>query len=378
MLKKLAVAVATAGLMVLSAVTPAYAAPTVYAPIGFETGPYNYVAVSNDGSLIAAVSDSSEEVHIVNVADQTSRVIDLVAGDYGYPAFSNDNAFLYIPNYGESGIDVLDLSTGAILRSIPGIADAWVVELSKDGDTLFARSYGDLELSKISLADDTVTGPLMLTGSTAGASAQPMCLSLDGSKLFAGNAQDAVDVIDLSTWTLETSIDVTIDSVDTEPLGCETDNDGNVIVALDATGGVGKIAPDGSFAWSGNDFVDNEVAAVPSCDKIFIGDFVTGGYLAVLEIATLDPESDLTIPEAGSGWYAYSGDRSADGSVVAFGGQNVSDALAVVVTPECVVASEPALPNTGVNTLAVAAAGAFALLALAAGAFVLVARRRKA
>ena len=376
-LSKVAVTVAISALSAVGISAPAFAAPAVLSPFDFSAesndGDNNYVAVSSDGALVAVVPEDGCVVTIVTVSDSSFRTIELDCGnsdEHGNPVFSPDGSTLYVPNYTTDSVEVYNLSNDTNTRDIPGMTEAWATAISPDGSTLYVHDYSDGNLYKVALSTDTVTGPLSMPN---GSYVSSMCLSADGATLYVPDYGANLNVVDTAAWTVGTPIVIGDDS---EPYGCEMDNDGNLIVNAYGLAQVAKVTmPAGSVTLSAEDMVDTLYAVVPSCDAIYLGDY-NDAPIGIANLSSLALETETIVPTdtaSGDGWYTQSGDRSADGSVIAMGGYYETDAL-VIIKSDC--NPTPTLPDTGVDTTAAVAASAFALVALAAGVFIVIARRR--
>jgi DNA-binding beta-propeller fold protein YncE len=374
-------AIAASALVTLGTVSPAFAEVTVIAPIvTADTGSRNSTgygaAVSNDGSLAAAGMEYGG-VTIYDVASGTSTDISLStlgSTDIGHITFSPDSAFLYVADYDNNEIDVVDVADGSIDRSISLNFAPWMLEASRDGAYLYASGYATGSYYQIDLSDDSVGAPLMSSSGYAYQSS--MCLSADGATLYAPSYADEIDVITTSTMS---STPLTIPGA-SELYSCEWDNDGNLIVADYDNTLVFKLATDGTVLDSGSadDGTGYYVyAAIPSCDKIYTANYNIVADIPVFDLATLDQETSITVAETpgGDGFYGYNGDRSLDGSVIAISGYYSTDGL--VVIKSCGSESTPALANTGVdmagNGISLAVAGGMVI----AGAIALVAIRRR-
>jgi LPXTG-motif cell wall-anchored protein len=383
--KKLAFAAvfATAAGLIFAGVAPAQATSsvTVTAPIT-TGGDYGAVAVSNDASLVAVVSEY-DGATIYNLAADTQVDVSTTtlndSGDLGYPAFSPDNTLLYVADYDNDTVIVVDVSTGTVSRTIAGFSRPWAVTASQDGDSLYVHGYSDGNVYKVDLSNsDTVTGPINDLGSYA----NTMCISADGATLYSPSyGNDTLAVINTADMSITAQWDTGIDS---EPYSCTTDNDRNLIVGLHGTGAVMKFAPDGSSTASAVDATPGTYGAAASCDTIYSGDYNTGGLIEALELSTLVAKTTLIPAEApdGEGFYGYSAARSLDGSVVALGGYYGTDGLVIIQSPECADAAatpiaEPTLAQTGVNgtNTGLMAGGAAVFALLGAGIFIAFRRR---
>jgi LPXTG-motif cell wall-anchored protein len=375
-------ALAASALAALGAVSPASADVTVVAPIvTADTGSANYygygAAVSNDGSLAAAGMEYGG-VTIYDVASGTSTDISLAtlgSADIGHITFSPDGAFLYVADYDNNEIDVVDVADGSIDRSISLNFAPWMLEASRDGAFLYTSGYSTDSYYQIDLSDDSVSAPVV--SSSGYAYQNSMCLSADGATLYAPTYADSIDVITTSTMSLTT---LTIPGSG-ELYSCEWDNDGNLIVGDYGDTLVFKLATDGTVLDSGSAAGGSAgyyvYAAIPSCDKIYTANYNVQAVIPVLDLATLEEETAITVAETpdGDGFYGYNGDRSLDGSVIAISGYYSTDGL--VVIKSCGSESTPSLPDTGVDSAATGISLSVAGGMLIAGAIALVAIRRR-
>ncbi len=369
------VAIAATALVTLGVVSPASAAVSIVAPIetanAADDSYYGIgAAVSNDGSLAAATVEYGG-VTIYNVAADTKVDISnqaLGSGDIGGLTFSPDNNFLYVADWSNDAVIVIDLSDNSIDRTISFPFAPWTLEASRDGAYLYANSYSSGDLVQVDLSDDSLSSSLSVSGSEI----KSMCLSADGATLYKPEYDDTVLAINTSdmsvsaTWTLDGA---------SETYSCELDNDGNLIVGDYGNSLVFKVTPEG-VATSSDEVNAYVYSAVPSCDAIYVADENNEANIPVLDLSSLAIGDALTVDETsgGSGFYGYGGDRSLDGSVIAFSGYYATDGL-VLIKSDC-GSSSSALPDTGVDTVTPIAAG---LGMLVVGAIAIVAiRRRKA
>ena len=379
-------AVAVAGLVALGTVSPAMADVTVIAPIqtadtGAGSSGRGYgAAVSNDGSLAAAAMEYGG-VTIYNVASGAKADVSMTtlgSTDIGMVTFSPDNTYLYVADYDNSEIDVVKTSDGTIARSIALTFSPWTLEASRDGAYLYAAAYSTGGYYRITLSDDSLS---TVAATSDWSYPSSMCLSADGSTLYAPNYSDGIDVITTSDMSVNTR---TVSGA-SQLYSCELDNDGNLVVGDYGNSQVLKISSaDGTILESSVDLDALQstyvYSAVPSCDKIYVVDENNEASVPVLDLATLDVGTTIVPDEtpSGEGFFGYNGDRSIDGSVIAISGYYATDGLVIIQSPECASASA-SLPDTGVDTSTTGISVAVAAGMLVAGAIALVAiRRRKA
>jgi LPXTG-motif cell wall-anchored protein len=377
------VAVSLAALASFGTAAPASAAVSVIAPISTVGSPatvgWGYgVSVSNDGTL-AATSFDTGGVTIYEVA--TGAQHDFTLSDLGNPTnvdgidFSADDTKLYVANSNNaiSVINVADFTVGSdITLQFPFRPIA--IEVSPDGDAIYATASGAYEIYKI----DPDSGATIAAGTrTFGSRIMSMCVSTDGATLFVP-ARDNVDVFNTADMTLTTSLSMFGGAA----RSCEMDNDGNLLLGSLNGSTVMKLGQDGS-GYAGANFAAEGYqifSAVPSCDALYIVDNAHQATIPVLNLSTLDQESIITPDETtgGVGFYGYNGDRSPDGSVIAIAGKNATDGLVVISSPQCAPpVAAASLPDTGADTASAGISMAVAGGMLLAGAFALMAIRRR-
>jgi LPXTG-motif cell wall-anchored protein len=388
------VALAGAALLAVGSVAPAFAAVNVVDSITMGGGTDDYygnVAVSNDGSLIAVAFEYGG-LSIYDVATGTSRDISeatLGASDIGYPAFSPDNAFLYVATYDTDEIIVVDLSDDSVDRTISGMSNPWAVTASQDGAYLYVHSFSSGDVWKVTLATDTVSSALDVTGDYG----VSMCLTSDGATLYSPTySGNSIAVVDTATMTITSQLTGPNFS---NAFSCTWDNDGNLIVGLShpAFGKVVKVDPlTQATTASADGSALSTYGAAASCDTIY-----SAGYydldISAIDLATMSTGTAVVPNMNGSPTYYWSSAaRNLDGSVVAIGGYSNVNGLVIITSDECPNtvsggggsggsgdSGAPELANTGIDsTVAGVAAGMSALVVLAGVVAIVAIRRRNA
>lgn len=374
-------AMITATFVAVGAAAPAQASVSVVAPIltlgSLSEDANSMVAVSNDGSLVAASTEYGG-VTLYDVATDVTTNIPISqfnSTDLGGAAFSADNSFLFVADYDNDLIIVIDLADNSTDRTISLGVSPWALVASQDGAYLYAHTYSTGDVYKIDLSNDNVSGPV----DDGGTYTWGMCISADGATLYSPTYEaNGIAVIDTGSMTVTDTWSAPSNS---DPYSCTMDNDGNLIVAGYTSETVIKFAADGSYSESSAFAVSGTSSmqgAAASCDTVYVAENTLNGEVQAYDLATLDAFDPLPVPEDpnGYGFYGYSAARSLDGAVVAIGGYYNPDGLAIIKTPECAAAPspDPELPNTGANMVGFASLG---LTLLVAGAIALAAVRRR-
>jgi sugar lactone lactonase YvrE len=384
------VATSAVAFVAISSVSAAFAtsAVTIVSPLETITAEdITYTAVSADGSLVA-VKDEYEGVTIYEVPSMTRH--DIPAEDYSYDSgglvFSPDNNWLYIADYENYGVAVIDLTDFSFDRLItsPDLGQLWIPTVSPDGDFLYGKAYGGT-IYKIDLRTETVVGELSVGGN---GDIKNLCISGDGTTLYSPTKGDTLAVIETATMTVD---DVWNLGAGARTIDCSLDNEGNILVAYTNIMGanpsaVAKFSPDGSVITTVDRIASSITGVVASCDTIYIGEEGQSDQIPTLDYSTLAMLETLTPgTSADDLFYGEHTTRSADGSVIAIGGYYPTDGLAIVLSPDCVgtdsgggsETSGEALAATGADPSTAGLSATVGLGLLACGVLGLMFKRRR-
>ena len=347
-------------LVAFGAVSPAVATSSVSIIGPLETGKTytGYPAISNDGSL-AAVTNEEEGLNVFEVATRTRHDLspdEIGSYDIGHSVFSPDNKWLYVADYQNSGIIVVDLTDFSFDHRIapPSFGRSWSLAISPNGDLLYVRDMRAI-ISKISLATEQVVGVIQDDGTGN----EGMCLSSDGAKLYSPSARDTVAVIDTVAMSLATTWNV---GSQVRAKSCTIDNEGNILVALQGTGAVARYTPDGTPTITQDRTFSWVTGVAASCDTIYVGDSGHSNSVPKLDYNTFTALDPITLtPNAGDEFFAGGAVRSLDGSVVALGGTNAHNGLTLILSPECKVVAPDPDTDTDSGLLAETGADGFSL-----------------
>lgn len=192
-------ALASAASLALLGALPAQALTVGTNVIKFDADDIEYSAVSPDGSIIA-YSSSSDDVLLQDVAAGTIEVVDDSFENFSSPGgvvFSPDGATLYVANYDNGDIAVVDVATATVTDTLTtsDLTGPWPIAISPDGTTLYIGEYTQ---------DKLVTMDISLeTSQSAGSVSDPYFLYVtsDGSTVYSLDYYGQIDVMDTSDPT---------------------------------------------------------------------------------------------------------------------------------------------------------------------------------
>ncbi len=157
------------------------------------------VAVSPDGATIVAGSGVGSEAMVVDAATGTATGIPLT-GDVGQPIVDGTGTTAYAGSMG-GFVNVIDVATSTLTRSIPVPNGPSGVALSPDGTTLYVAQVltpaGSPGVAVVDVASGTVVRQLPSQNGPS-----TVLLSRDGATLFVANtASGTVSFVDVASGT---------------------------------------------------------------------------------------------------------------------------------------------------------------------------------
>jgi len=351
-------------------------AATALTPVA-TSGPNNFVAVSPDGSVVAAVSAISG-VSFYDVATGDIRTYDLGlapgAAFLGQPTFSLDGQSLYVPNSSSSPgyIYVVRVSDGAVTLSYAyfGESSPWQVALSADGSRLAVSLFNGrmVMLDMVGSPPPGFGAPFDVSDDNI----HQMCTSPDRTLAYsidyAGNDVDVVDI------ALGSVVDNLTAPGMNAPYSCTVDAEGNLYVGDYLTPQVHRFPANGSASTTSQALfdVDDYVGGVNiACGLLFAGS--DNATLVGLDPVTLAPVAELTVDS--SDWRTFSGAPTSTDDAGWFGGDD-QDAGLVGIENNCPTPS-PSLPDTGASQSVIGTSIAVSAGLLVAGALALIVVRRR-
>lgn len=314
-------------------------------------------------------------------------------------------------------VDFIDVKTNTVtVLTDPALTSPISVVWSPDGTTLYVLN-ADTDIAVIDVATQTVVDNL-----SSGTSSSPYGLAItpDGNFLVVGDysSANASALVEISTHNV-----TTFNYSSSYTVGTFVSPDGSKAYLVDYYGVVNVFdlstplaPPIDTLQFADMGYGSSSVCSSFDMSTLYMIDYMetlAPAYVSRLDLATGDSISTTTTavgesigcnmtPDGKNLLVAsYGGDNP--GAVAEFDGTTLDAVTTYTVSTTAytdVIASSPKncdvyvsnfeettnilnfpcgpeLPNTGVNAVAFAAMGGFALVAIAAGTFVLVARRRK-
>jgi YVTN family beta-propeller protein len=117
---------------------------------------------------------------------------------------SPDGSRVYIANYGDNTISVINTATNTVTATIPVCKEPAGLSVSPDGSKVYVAYYGCDTVNVINAVTDTISATIPVCSM-----AYCLCVSPDGNKVFVAN-EDAnnISVINTATNTISATIPV--------------------------------------------------------------------------------------------------------------------------------------------------------------------------
>ncbi len=96
----------------------------------------------------------------------------------------------YVTNEGDSSVTVIDVTTNAVITTIPVGLYPYAISVSRDGNKVYIANRNPKTISVINTSTNTVSATIMVGGSL-----NAICINLDGTKLYATNSLDSTIVV---------------------------------------------------------------------------------------------------------------------------------------------------------------------------------------
>ncbi len=150
------------------------------------------LALSGDGSRLYVVCNLSNEVRVIETEKgQTIRTFAVGKNPYTC-ILSGDNRTLFVSNWGDSSVSVIDLSAGTVERITVG-PHPNDMKLDRDGKFLFVANANNNTVSVVQVATRHVIENIRtsITGNAPeGSTPNSLALSADGKTLLVANADN--------------------------------------------------------------------------------------------------------------------------------------------------------------------------------------------
>jgi YVTN family beta-propeller protein len=225
-------------------------------PVG--AAPYD-AAVSPNGSFAYVTNFGGNSVSVINtITNKVVATIPVGAGPTGV-AITPDSSLIYIANHSSSTVSIIKAATNTVIATIPVGLMPLVLAATPDGKSIYGTNQSSPGLSLINVATDAVSAVPIGAGTVG------IAISPDGK--FAYVAGNGIDVVDLSSNTISSSIPVSDWLLSLSPTGDRAyvsdfvssvavlDLASNTVIATIPVGSVPQgsaVTPDGAFLWQTN------------------------------------------------------------------------------------------------------------------------------
>jgi trimeric autotransporter adhesin len=221
-------------------------------------GPYD-AAVSPNGSFVYVTNFGGNSVSVINtITNNVVATIPVGAAPTGV-AITPDSSLIYIANHSSNTVSIIKAATNTVIATIPVGSMPLVLAATPDGKSIYGTNQSSPGLSLINVATDAVSAVPIGAGTVG------IAISPDGK--FAYVAGNGVDVVDLSSNTISSSIPVNDWLLSLSPKGDRAyvsdfvssvavlDLTSNTVIATIPVGSVPQgsaVTPDGALLWQTN------------------------------------------------------------------------------------------------------------------------------
>ncbi|HEY3130892.1 MAG TPA: bifunctional YncE family protein/alkaline phosphatase family protein [Acidobacteriota bacterium] len=240
------------------------------------------LALTDDGSRLYVVCNLSNEVRVVDTAKgQTAQTFAVGRNPYTC-ILSRDNRTLFVSNWGEASVSVIDLSTGAAEKFAVG-PHPNDMKLDRDGKLLFVANANNNTVSVVQVGTRHVIENIRTSiteSAPEGSTPNSLALSPDGKTLLVANA----DNNDLAMVYFSQNGSLIRGFIPTGwyPTAVAFSEDGNYIYVLNGKGARSRANPQGPNPYQ-----------KPGEEKQFIGSLMKG-TLSVIPYPTAAMLRDWT------------------------------------------------------------------------------------
>ncbi|MEP7326777.1 MAG: YncE family protein [Gemmatimonadota bacterium] len=157
------------------------------------------VIFNSTGTTAYVTNQWSQNIGIIDVATNTQVTTIPIAGDPFNLILSLDGTRLYVSN-NANNVTVADIASRNVITTIPMPGPPNGLALSRNGTRLYISHPFNGVVVEVNTATNTVVRTLVVPGSP-----QDMVV-FDGAELFVANEAGSLDVVNLSTGAVATSI----------------------------------------------------------------------------------------------------------------------------------------------------------------------------
>ena len=220
---------------------------SVVTTVGVGSTPWG-VAVSPDGSRVYVANYGDSSVSVINTA--TNTVVTTVSvGSYPWDlAMSPDGSRVYVVNYYADSVSVIATATNAVVATVGVGSYPQAVAVSPDGSRVYVANYGGDSVSVINTATNAVVATVSVGRRPSGVAVSP-----DGSRVYVPIEDSKVKVINTATNAVVATV-----GVGSSPYGV-------------------AVSPDGSRVYVSN-YYDDSVSVINTATNAVVATVGVGSY----------------------------------------------------------------------------------------------------
>jgi YVTN family beta-propeller protein len=194
--------------------------------------------VSPDGTHLWN-PDYGSDIQIIDTASHAASMIPTTR----YPtvvAFSPDGQSVYVSNYQDRSVTVIDVGTQKEVGTIPVGEKPWEIAFNPDGTRAYVTNVGTSTVSVIDTASKSVVATIPV-----GHAAAPIAVSADGRSIYVSSGSaNTISVIDPATNTVTRTIPIDYDGTTLGWLALSENSESAFVILEGHSGGkyrVGKV-----------------------------------------------------------------------------------------------------------------------------------------
>jgi len=232
------------------------------------------LAIVPGRSLVAAVGNLSDSVYLIEATTLERRGA-IAVGHRPYTAVA-DSTHLYVSNWGDSTVSVIDLTARPPVRPSALFVGPHPSALAVRGRDLFVALAGSNGVARVDLASGRVTEQLTVAldpRAPVGSDPNALALSPDGRTLYVAMAgNNAVAVVRVGSRAMRVA---GLIPAGWYPTAVATSPDGRTLYVANGKGGGSGANPDGTYI--GN-VITGSVSIVPVPDSATLARYTTQVY----------------------------------------------------------------------------------------------------
>jgi len=171
------------------------------------------VLLASPGPFGTTISNDGRTLYVNNEAASIVTIFDLASGrpiahinPYSQPRtgtrHSPDKSLLYVIDFWDDAVDIVDTSTEQIAEQISGFSKIRAISVTQDGKTLFAANSGTDTIAVVNLSSRSIIATIPV-----GRTPHGVALSPDEQFAYVGNLTDnTVSVVALSSFQVIATI----------------------------------------------------------------------------------------------------------------------------------------------------------------------------